>query len=155
MAMETWNEFTETVMEYTTNGTVDEFSATMVANFIKQGSESPREQVRLSRTIKDVLSQFSDSPLNGRRASSRKSGVATLSDEAQADYADMINVEYGDEYTTLTLRNDCINFHTTFSGRKDDDGNALTVWPSVEDMLDATLLSKLESGYVKDSKGGN
>ena len=142
-------------MEYTTNGTVDEFSATMVANFIKQGSESPREQVRLSRTIKDVLSQFSDSPLNGRRASSRKSGVATLSDEAQADYADMINVEYGDEYTTLTLRNDCINFHTTFSGRKDDDGNALTVWPSVEDMLDATLLSKLESGYVKDSKGGN
>ena len=155
MAMDTWNEFTETVMEYTTNGTVDDYSATMVANFIKQGSESPREQVRLSRTIKDVLSQFSDSPLNGRRASSRKSGVATLSDEAQADYADMINVEYGDEYTTLTLRNDCINFHTTFSGRKDDDGNPLTVWPSVEDMLDATLLSKLESGYVKDSKGGN
>ena len=107
MAMDTWNEFTETVMEYTTNGTVDEFSATMVANFIKQGSESPREQVRLSRTIKDVLSQFSDSPLNGRRASSRKSGVATLSDEKQADYADMVNVEYGDEYTTLTLRNDC------------------------------------------------
>ena len=155
MAMDTWNEFTETVMEYTTNGTVDDYSATMVANFIKQGSESPREQVRLSRTIKDVLSQFSDSPLNGRRASSRKSGVATLSDEAQADYADMVNVEYGDEYTTLTLRNDCINFHTTFSGRKDEDGNPLTVWPSVNDMLDATLLGKLESGYVKDSKGGN
>lgn len=155
MAMDTWNEFTETVMEYTTNGTVDEFSATMVANFIKQGSESPREQVRLSRTIKDVLSQFSDSPLNGRRASSRKSGVATLSDEKQADYADMVNVEYGDEYTTLTLRNDCTNFHTTFSGRKDDDGNPLTVWPSMKDMLDATLLGKLESGYVKDSKGGN
>tara|TARA_R100001230_G_C5631699_1_gene139238 strand:+ start:310 stop:777 length:468 start_codon:yes stop_codon:yes gene_type:complete len=155
MAMDTWNEFTETVMEYTTNGTVDDYSATMVANFIKQGSESPREQVRLSRTIKDVLSQFSDSPLNGRRASSRKSGVATLSDEAQADYADMVNVEYGDEYTTLTLRNDCTNFHTTFSGRKDDDGNPLTAWPSVKDMLDATLLGKLESGYVKDSKGGN
>ena len=155
MAMDTWNEFTETVMEYTTNGTVDDYSATMVANFIKQGSESPREQVRLSRTIKDVLSQFSDSPLNGRRASSRKSGVATLSDEAQADYADMVNVEYGDEYTTLTLRNDCINFHTTFSGRKDEDGNPLTAWPSVKDMLDATLLGKLESGYVKDSKGGN
>ena len=153
--MDTWNEFTETVMEYTTNGTVDDYSATMVANFIKQGSESPREQVRLSRTIKDVLSQFSDSPLNGRRASSRKSGVATLSDEAQADYADMVNVEYGDEYTTLTLRNDCTNFHTTFSGRKDDDGNPLTAWPSVKDMLDATLLGKLESGYVKDSKGGN
>ena len=133
MAMDTWNEFTETVMEYTTNGTVDEFSATMVANFIKQGSESPREQVRLSRTIKDVLSQFSDSPLNGRRASSRKSGVATLSDEKQADYADMVNVEYGDEYTTLTLRNDCTNFHTTFSGRKDDDGNPVkkpTRWMS-------------------------
>ena len=155
MAMDTWNEFTETVMEYTTNGTVDDYSATMVANFIKQGSESPREQVRLSRTIKDVLSQFSDSPLNGRRASSRKSGVATLSDEAQADYADMVNVEYGDEYTTLTLRNDCTNFHPTFSGRKDDDGNPLTAWPSVKDMLDATLLGKLESGYVKDSKGGN
>ena len=155
MAMDTWNEFTETVMEYTTNGTVDDYSATMVANFIKQGSESPREQVRLSRTIKDVLSQFSDSPLNGRRASSRKSGVATLSDEKQADYADMVNVEYGDEYTTLTLRNDCTNFHTTFSGRKDDDGNPLTVWPSMKDMLDATLLGKLESGYVKDSKGGN
>ena len=154
MAMDTWNEFTETVMEYTTNGTVDEFSATMVANFIKQGSESPREQVRLSRTIKDVLSQFSDSPLNGRRASSRKSGVATLSDEKQADYADMVNVEYGDEYTTLILRNDCTNFHTTFSGRKDEDGNPLTAWPSVKDMLDATLLGKLESGYVKDSKGG-
>tara|TARA_R100000234_G_scaffold100502_1_gene69349 strand:- start:158 stop:625 length:468 start_codon:yes stop_codon:yes gene_type:complete len=154
MAMDTWNEFTETVMEYTTNGTVDDYSATMVANFIKQGSESPREQVRLSRTIKDVLSQFSDSPLNGRRASSRKSGVATLSDEAQADYADMINVEYGDEYTTLTLRNDCTNFHTTFSGRKDDDGNPLTVWPSINDMLDATLLGKLEAGYVKASKGG-
>ncbi len=154
MAMDTWNEFTETVMEYTTNGTVDDYSATMVANFIKQGSESPREQVRLSRTIKDVLSQFSDSPLNGRRASSRKSGVATLSDEAQADYADMINVEYGDEYTTLTLRNDCTNYHTTFSGRKDDDGNPLTAWPSVNDMLSATLLSKLEAGYVKASKGG-
>ena len=154
MAMDTWNEFTETVMEYTTNGTVDDYSATMVANFIKQGSESPREQVRLSRTIKDVLSQFSDSPLNGRRASSRKSGVATLSDEAQADYADMVNVEYGDEYTTLTLRNDCTNFHTTFSGRKDDDGNPLTAWPSINDMLDATLLGKLEAGYVKASKGG-
>ena len=154
MAMDTWNEFTETVMEYTTNGTVDDYSATMVANFIKQGSESPREQVRLSRTIKDVLSQFSDSPLNGRRASSRKSGVATLSDDAQADYADMVNVEYGDEYTTLTLRNDCTNFHTTFSGRKDDDGNPLTAWPSINDMLDATLLGKLEAGYVKASKGG-
>ena len=154
MAMETWNKFTETVMEYTTNGTVDDYSATMVANFIKQGSESPREQVRLSRTIKDVLSQFSDSPLNGRRASSRKSGVETLSDDAQADYADMINVEYGDEYTTLTLRNDCTDFHTTFSGRKDDDGNPLTAWPSINEMLEATLLSKLEAGYVKASKGG-
>ena len=154
MAMDTWNEFTETVLEYTTNGTVDDYSATMVANFIKQGSESPREQVRLSRTIKDVLSQFSDSPLNGRRASSRKSGVATLSDEAQADYADMVNVEYGDEYTTLTLRNDCTDFHTTFSGRKDDDGNPLTSWPSINDMLNATLLGKLEAGYVKASKGG-
>ena len=153
MAMEQWNEFTETVMQYTEKGTVDEFSATMVANFIKQGSESPREQVRLSRTIKDVLAVYDDSPLNGRRSSSRKSGVATLSDDAQADYADMVSIEVGDTHTTLTLRNDAYDYHTTFSGRKDNDGNPLTSWGDITNMLEATLLSKLEAGFVKASKG--
>ena len=85
MALENWNEYSETVVNYVdSDGECDEFSASMVKKFIKQGTDSPREQVRLSRTIKDILAEFSDSPLNGRRQSSRATGVERLSAELQA-----------------------------------------------------------------------
>ena len=155
MAMETWNEFTGTVLEYTETGSVDDFTATMVVGFIEQGSENPREQMRLSRTIKDVLAKFDDSPLNGRRSGNRKSGIQALSEDAQAEYAEIVSVEVGDEFTTLTLRNDAFNHHTTFSGRKDDDGVPLTSWGDNSTMLEATVLRKLADGYVKSVKGGN
>jgi len=157
MAMENWNEYADSVLQYVNdeNAEVNEFSATMCKNFIAQGSDSPREQVRLSRTIKDILAQFTDSPLAGRKQSSRKSGIMTLDATAQEDYADMVSITVGDDYTVLTLRNDAYNHHTTFSGRKDDDNKPLTTWGDITNMLNATVLGKIEAGYISAIKGDN
>ncbi len=157
MAMENWNEFSETVVAYcdSPNAQVDEFTAGMAKNFIVKGTESPREQVRYSKTIKDILSDFSDSPLAGRRGGSRASGVQRLSAELQAIWADLVSVSTEDGITTITMSEHAYNYHTTFAGRKDEDGNPMTSWGSNENMLSATLLGKLESGFVTAHKEDN
>jgi hypothetical protein len=155
--MDTWNEFTTTVLEYTTNGSVDDYSATMVANFVKQGSESPREQVRLSRTIKDILSQFADSPLAGRKSSTRKSGLALLSDAQQAEWNDNVSMENVDGTITLTISADYITqYHKVFSGKKitvNGKKTPMTAWPTAEDCINARLLTEMQTQYVSAVKG--
>ncbi len=157
MAMENWNEFSETVVNYveTLTAPEDKFTAEMASNFIVQGTKDPRQQVRLSRTIKDILSQYTDSPLNGRRASSRATGVARLSDELQAIWSDTVSMETVDGITTITLGANAYDYHTTFSGRKDENGNPLESWGSNENMVAHTLMSKLEAGFVSAHKGDN
>tara|TARA_Y100000401_G_scaffold80421_1_gene65840 strand:+ start:1072 stop:1545 length:474 start_codon:yes stop_codon:yes gene_type:complete len=157
MAMENWNDFSETVVNYVETLTApdDKFTADMAKNFIVQGTNDPRQQVRLSRTIKDILSQFEDSPLNGRRASSRASGVARLSDELQALWAETVQMITHDGITTITLGEDAYEYHTTFSGRKDENNEPLTSWGSNENMVAHTLMTKLEAGFVSAHKGDN
>ena len=157
MAMENWNEFSETVVAYcdSPNAQVDEFTAGMAKNFIVKGTEEPRSQVRLSRTIKDILSAFTDSPLNGRASGSRKTGVQRLSEKAQALWADTVSMETVDGITTITLGADAYEYHTTFAGRKDDNGDPLTSLGSNENMVAHTLMSKLESGFVSAHKEDN
>lgn len=156
MAMDTWNEFTTTVLDYTTNGSVDDYSATMVANFIKQGSESPREQVRLSRTIKDILSQYPDSPLAGRKSSTRKSGLALLSDAQQAEWNDNVSMENVDGTITLTVSADYITrYHKVFSGKKitvNGKKTPMTEWLTAEDCINARLLNEMQAQYVSAVK---
>ena len=157
MAMENWNEFSEKVVAYCDSETaqVDEFTATMAKNFIVKGTNSPREQVRYSKTIKDILSDFEDSPLRGRSGGSRASGVQRLSAELQAVWADLVSVSTEDGITTITMAEDAYTYHTTFAGRKDDNGDPMTSWGSNENMLNATLLGKLESGFVSAHKEDN
>ena len=77
MALENWNEFSETVVNYVEQLTASEdpddvFIANMVKRWITRGTESPRDQVRLSKSIKDILAGYADSPLNGRKDRSPK-----------------------------------------------------------------------------------
>lgn len=157
MAMENWNEFSTKVINYVDSETAqcDPFTADMARNFIVKGTNSPREQVRYSKTIKDILSDFEDSPLRGRSGGSRASGVQRLSAELQAVWADLISVSSDDGITTITMAEDAYQYHTTFAGRKDEDGNPMTSWGSNENMLNATLLGKLEAGFVSAHKGDN
>ena len=160
MALENWNEFSETVVNYVETLTASEdpddaFTANMAKKWIAKGTNSPRDQVRLSKSIKDLLADYTDSPLNGRSGGSRASGVQRLSAEHQANYASMVSAEYDDEGVTLRISNDILPYHTTFSGRKDDNGEPLTVWPNMETMLDSIMLSKFEAGFVSAHKGDN
>lgn len=156
MAMENWNEFSEKVVAYCDSETaqVDEFTATMAKNFIVKGTNSPREQVRYSKTIKDILSDFEDSPLRGRSGGSRASGVQRLSAELQAVWADLISVSTEDGITTIIMAEDAYNYHTTFAGKK-ENGVPITTWGSNENMLRNVLINKLESGFVSAHKEDN
>ena len=93
--------------------------------------------------------------MNGRRASSRATGVARLSDELQAIWSDTVSMETVDGITTITLGANAYDYHTTFSGRKDENGNPLESWGSNENMVAHTLMSKLEAGFVSAHKGDN
>jgi len=157
MALENWNEYSETVVNYVdSDGECDEFSASMVKKFIKQGTENPREQVRLSRTIKDILAEFTDSPLNGRRSSSRATGVERLSAELQALWAEMVVATVNDDGSMdIHLSADAYTLHTTFAGRKDDDGNPMTSWGTTANMYANVLGNKLEAGFVSAHKEDN
>ena len=158
MAMDNYAEFAETVLNYIDdkNSPVDEMRGEMVRNFIKEGTENERAQVRLSKTIKDILKSYSDSPLNGRKRGTRRSGLALLSEDAQAEYESVVSIDTADDgSTTITLSPDAYTYHTTFSGRKDDAGNPITTWGDNATMLTHTLVSKLESGFVSAHKGDN
>ena len=157
MALENWDEYSETVVNYVdSDGECDDFSASMVKKFIKQGTENPREQVRLSRTIKDILAEFTDSPLNVRRKGSRASGVERLSADLQALWAEMVVATVNDDGSMdIHLSADAYTLHTTFAGRKDDDGNPMTSWGTTANMYDNTLGNKLEAGFVSVHKGDN
>ena len=60
-----------------------------------------------------------------------------------------------DGITTITLGEDAYEYHTTFSGRKDENNEPLTSWGSNENMVAHTLMTKLEAGFVSAHKGDN
>ena len=155
MALENWNEFSETVVNYVEQLTASEdpddmVTANMAKKWITKGTISPRDQVRLSKSIKDLLADYSDSPLNGRRGGSRASGVARLSAEDQALWASMV----GMDVLLSAFHEDAYNYHTTFAGKK-EDGVPISSWGSNEIMIRNVLINKLESGFVSAHKGDN
>lgn len=155
MALENWNEFSETVVNYVETLTASEdpddvFTANMAKKWITKGTESPRDQVRLSKSIKDLLADYTDSPLNGRRGGSRASGVARLSAEDQALWASMIDMDV----LLSAFHEDAYMYHTTFAGKK-ENGVPITSWETNENMIRNVLINKLESGFVSAHKGDN